>query len=154
MFSTARKAGLGVATLLCICGSMQSTAHHSVAGTYDVERLVEISGVITNVTLRNPHLTIELATRAQSGAEESWVVEMAAPNALVLRGMSPRDVLVVGRQVAIEAWPAKDGTNRASAHTLTTADGTTFDVTDNWGRLMVPDPEKFEVIDRWAPDAN
>jgi len=139
MFRVHMKAMLGVAALLGVCGSMPATAHHSVAGTYDMEGRVELSGTIAHVELRNPHLRIELTTRTESGEEATWLVEMAAPNALVQRGIDPREVIVVGRQVTIEAWPAKDGTQRASAHTLVASDGARLDVTDTFGRFMVLD---------------
>lgn len=154
MFRAQMKAGFGVAALLGVCASLPATAHHSVAGTYDMEGRVEISGTIAMVELRNPHLRIEVTNTTEPGESVRWLVEMAAPYALVQRGMSPGDVLVVGRQVTIEAWPAKDGTHRASAHTLVTADGATFDVTDTFGRFIVPDTQEFEVIDRWAPDSD
>jgi len=141
MFSAPMKAGLRVAALLGVCGSMQATAHHSVAATHDMEGLVAISGTITKVELINPHLKIELTTRTESGDEATWLVEMAAPNALAQRGMNPRDVFVVGRQVAIEAWPAKDGSRNASGRTLITPDGARLDITDTFGRFVVSGPE-------------
>ena len=146
MLSAQMKAGFGVAALLGVCGSMSATAHHSVAGTYDMEGRVVLSGTITNVELRNPHLRIELTITTESGEEAIWRVEMAAPGALVQqRGINPREVFVVGRQVSVEAWPAKDGTNSASAHTLVTADGTTIDVTDTFGRFIISEPDSLPL---------
>jgi hypothetical protein len=36
---------------------------------------------------------------------------------------------------------------------VVTEDGTRYDITDNFARFIVPNPEAFEVIDRWNPAA-
>jgi len=125
------------AAALAVLGPASAFAHHAVPQTFDMEMLTELSGSISRVELVNPHVVIELTTTDESGADAIWVVEMGAPNALIRRGFDPRELLVTGRRVTIEAWPAKDGTNSASANRLVTADGTAFNVVDGFGLSAV-----------------
>jgi Family of unknown function (DUF6152) len=111
-------------------------AHHSVSAAYDTDHIVEFVGVITETVLRNPHGFVTLAVTDDSGAEAAWKIEMAAPNALVLRGIQPKQLLAVGQRVTIEAWPARDGSHSASGHLLTLPDGTSVDITDTFGRAL------------------
>src|SRR5690606_1654415 len=102
-------------------------AHHSITSEYDATVLIELAGTIAAVEIVNPHVRITL----QSG-QGQWLVEMAAPNALLRRGVDPKALLTVGRQVTVEVFPALDGSLRVNGRTLT-ADGRRFDVGDGFG---------------------
>ena len=114
------------------------SAHHSVTAVYDTGRLVTLVGVITRVSVMNPHLTIDFKETTADGTETTWTVEMAPPNALKRRGFDPQ-VLKPGQQLAIESWLQKDGRREATGRTIVMADGRRFDVGDSLGWSMVRD---------------
>jgi hypothetical protein len=122
------------AVLLALAGYVvtPASAHHSVATTYDKNRLVALSGTIGKVELVNPHVKLELDAPRGDGTRITWAIELAAPRALLQRGVDPRELLGVGDSVTIESWLAKDGTNAANGRTLVTADGARYDVGDTW----------------------
>lgn len=115
-----------------LCALDAALAHHSVGGTYDIAKVVGMSGTIAKVELINPHTRMELAAFDANGRETRWLIEMAGPRALVERGADPRALLEVGRRVNVEAYLAKDGSRNANAQFLITADGVRFDVADRW----------------------
>jgi hypothetical protein len=120
-----------VAALVLSGGAL--SAHHSVTAIYDVDRLVTLVGVITRVSVANPHLTVDLKDARPNGAETTWTIEMAPPNALKRRGFDPQ-TLKPGQQIVIESWLQKDGRNEATGRTLLMSDGRRIDVGDslNW----------------------
>jgi hypothetical protein len=97
-------------------------AHHSVETDFDVSRTVKISGTISKVVFLNPHVTFSLDVKNPDGTVTNWNVETAAPNVL-MRGGITKDLFARGTTVAIDVYPAKDGSSKAAAHTLTLADG-------------------------------
>jgi hypothetical protein len=110
------------------------SAHHSVAATFDIDRIVALRGVVGEVRWLNPHATfsLEVADNA-AGAPAIWDVELPSPIALLRRGFK-RDDLKPGSNITIEVWVAKDGSHRAAgARTLTLEDGRTISANSMWG---------------------
>ena len=104
---------VGVLTVLLGFVSMATvlSAHHSRA-MYDVEKLVSVEGVVSDVQWRNPHMWITLDVPGTSGKTESWGFEGAGAASMVAAGISPT-ILKVGNKVKIIAHPPRD----SSKHT-------------------------------------
>ena len=77
-----------------------SFAHHSVAGFFDPEKLVEIEGVVKKVRWRNPHTVFEIDVTSQSGEVTTWRIESGALGVLRQRGLA-REFVQPGDQVKI-----------------------------------------------------
>lgn len=107
----ARKAG-GILTVLLGLVSMTTllSAHHSRA-MYDVDQLVSVVGVVTNVEWRNPHMWITLDVPGPNGKVESWGFEGSGAASMVASGISPQ-ILKVGNKVKIIAHPPRDKSKR------------------------------------------
>ena len=116
--------------VLLAAGAGAVSAHHSLTATYDIEKLVSLSGVIRRIELMNPHARVDLETPGLDGRAITWTIEMAPPNALVRRNVSLQ-TLTVGQQVVIESWVRKDGTPEATGRVLVLADGTRLEVGDS-----------------------
>ncbi len=114
-----------------VSGAARPSLHHSVTATYDVDRLVVLTGSIARVTVVNPHVKVDLRTAGPDGVT-MWTVEMAPPNALIRKGFDPRS-LQAGQQVTLESWLRRDGQPEATCRTLVTADGARIDVGDALG---------------------
>ena len=129
---------LGLVAVFGFNGAL--SAHHSVAASYDIDRMVPLVGVLTSVSVINPHVKVVLTETAQDGTETTWMVEMAPPNAMKRRGFDPR-TLKPGQQVVLESWLRKDGQKEATARTIVMPDGKRVDVGDALGWSMVPVPK-------------
>ena len=53
-------------------------AHHSFATHYDTNNIVEISGILSDVKMRNPHSFFEVDVTDAEGKTETWEVEAHA----------------------------------------------------------------------------
>ncbi len=78
------------------------SAHHSMTEfTRDV--VVEIEGVMSRVSWRNPHILYELTSTDDTGAETIWHLEGSAVSAQRRRGLTG-DEVSVGDAVRVAGW--------------------------------------------------
>ena len=111
---------LGVASVLgfvLAAGSVR--AHHSFAG-FDLEHPVVLTGTLTAIDWRNPHVEISIEIKDDQGQLESWRIEGGPPARLRDRGLT-RDVMAktIGQMVTIAAGLAKDGARHGHMRTIT-----------------------------------
>jgi hypothetical protein len=97
-------------------------AHHSLAAEFDVERMVEISGTITEMRWTNPHAWLYVDVKGADGSIQSWAVEFGSPNQLYRRGWSKTD-LPTGAAVSVSGYAPRDNSQRISATDVTLPDG-------------------------------
>ena len=88
------------------------SAHHSRA-MFDVEKLISVEGVVTEVQWRFPHMWIALEVPGPNGKTESWGFEGAGAAMMVASGIS-REILKVGNRVKIIAHPPRDSSKRTA----------------------------------------
>jgi hypothetical protein len=81
-------------------------AHHSHVA-YDVGRVVELTGTVSDVQWKNPHMLLSVDVPNQSGKVDTWHLEMSGVASTVSAGVTPQ-VLKVGNKVKIMASPSKD----------------------------------------------
>ena len=103
-------------------GTIPITAHHAFAAQYDINKPIELKGVVTRVEFLNPHIYFYIDVRDESGNAAHWSVEGGTPNSLRRAGWG-KDSLKVGDVVTISGSRAKDGTNLVAMHSLILADG-------------------------------
>jgi hypothetical protein len=80
--------------------SHASHAHHSFATHYDRNNVVEITGVLTDVKMRNPHSFFEVEVTKENGEKEVWASEAHAVPILRRLGIT-RNTLKVGDTITI-----------------------------------------------------
>ena len=105
-------------------------AHHSFTAEYDGSKPMNLVGVISKVDQQNPHgffyLNVPAAT--SGGRVTNWALETPGPNQLVQRGFTKemyQQMIDNKEKVTVKAYPARDGSKRAFAETVTRADGRT-----------------------------
>ena len=106
-------------------------AHHSVAATYDANRVVTFTGIITSVEWRNPHVVLHLEVKNADGNLVDWRMEMLGPKGLSAMGLD-QDAVPPGIEVSTEVWTARDGTKHGNIRNLHLPDGRNVDVGDRW----------------------
>jgi hypothetical protein len=70
----------------------------------------------------NPHAWIHVDVKADNGTVTRWMIEAAAPNALLRRGWNKQSLLP-GTEINVEGFQAKDGTNKGNGSIITFLDG-------------------------------
>ena len=97
-------------------------AHHAFAAEFDSTKPVSLRGNVMKVELINPHAWFHMDVKGDDGKVTRWMVEGAAPNALLRRGFT-QDSLPIGTEIVVQGFRAKDGANRANGSSITYTDG-------------------------------
>jgi len=116
------KAAVVVAALGALVVSIPVAAHHAFAAEYDGAKPVKLRGSVTKMEWINPHAWIHLDVKNPDGTVTKWMIEGAAPNALIRRGFN-RNSLLPGTELIVEGFLAKDGSNYANGRDMTFTDG-------------------------------
>jgi hypothetical protein len=112
---------LSVAALLMLV-PVSLWAHHAFAAEFDATKPVKLRGTVMKMDWINPHAWIHIDVKATDGKVTRWMIEAAAPNAMLRRGFN-QDSLPIGTEILIEGFQAKDGANRANGSSITYPDG-------------------------------
>src|SRR5438045_3627197 len=97
-------------------------AHHAFAAEFDAAKPIKFRGTVTKMEWINPHAWIHIDVKGDTGVVTSWMIEAAAPNALLRRGWTKQSLLA-GTEILVEGFQAKDGANRANGSIITFTDG-------------------------------
>ena len=112
-----------------LSAAMPVRAHHSAAAAFDSTKPVNVTGVVTEVRLENPHTWFFIDVADASGKVVNWGFEGTTPTALIRSGFK-RNSLKPGDKVSVKGVHARDTTQpRAAASTITLVEsGETFTV--------------------------
>ena len=97
-------------------------AHHAFAAEFDASKPIKFKGTVTKMEWINPHAWIHIDVKGEDGKITPWMIEAAAPNALLRRGWTKAS-LPAGVEILVEGFQAKDGANRANGSIITFTDG-------------------------------
>lgn len=100
----------------------RAVAHHSFAAEFDANKPVTVTGAVTKVEWRNPHIWVYLDVRNPDGSVSPWQCEGGAPNPMTRRGWN-RNTLKLGQELTIQGYRARDGSNTCNARTFKLPDG-------------------------------
>ena len=99
-------------------------AHHNMSALFDFNDRVTVSGTLSKIDWRNPH--IELVVDTKSGGEQvqSWSLEGPPPSFFRARDINKSDIeAALGKMVTAEASRARDGSRSGLLRVMTLPDG-------------------------------
>lgn len=99
-----------VASAVAFAISPLAGAHHSVAGQFDIQRTVTLSGTVSEVHWVNPHLYIEFDVKTPKEQAATWRLEGVPVGMARKAGLTLSMLKGHGETVTIVAHPARDGT--------------------------------------------
>lgn len=101
-------------------------AHHSAAATYDISKKLMLSGTVSKLEWKNPHIFYYIDVKDETGKVTTWAVESTAPNQLYRNGWRKTDLNIGDRVTLNDSSPARDGAKKAYGGKLTLSDGRTL----------------------------
>jgi hypothetical protein len=107
------------AALLCAFVPAAASAHHSFSAVFQMDKVTEIEGRVTEVHWINPHITIDVA--ASDG--QSWVVEAGPVNLLTRMGIE-KSMLDVGSTIKVRGNPGRRDAHLLWVSNILLANGT------------------------------
>ena len=110
------------AALVLLSVAIPVWAHHAFAAEFDAAKPIKFTGTVTKMEWINPHAWIHIDVKSEDGKVTPWMIEAAAPNALLRRGWT-KNSLLAGTVIVVEGYQAKDGANRANGSIITFTDG-------------------------------
>lgn len=97
-------------------------AHHAISAKFDETKAQTLSGVVTLVDWRNPHVHIFINVKNAKGVVENWAAELDSPIELQQNGWNSES-LKPGATVTVRGLAARNGSRQVWANAVTLADG-------------------------------
>src|SRR5262245_12919751 len=116
------KLAIVIAAVSLLAMAVPVRAHHAFADQFDGSKGIKQQGTGTKMELNNQHAWIHVDVKTPDGTVTQWMVEAAAPNALLRRGWTKEDLLP-GVVINVQGYQAKDGANRANGSIITFTNG-------------------------------
>jgi prepilin-type processing-associated H-X9-DG protein len=104
-----RYAATVLVAVLAVAGPA-ALAHHSVAGEFDVRKIVTLNGVVSDIEWANPHIYIHVDVKDAAGSVTTWRLESVPVAMMRKAGLSKVLLLGNGQRANVEAYLARDGT--------------------------------------------
>ena len=130
---------LPITALLLNLLTPQAKAHHGIAN-FDLNRDIELRGVITDVQFLNPHSWVYLAVAGDNGESVVWRCEMRGATVLRRSGWS-EEMFVAGSSIVVSGSPDRRDPTTCYLGTAVFADGSSV---DRYGQLR---PAPAEATD-------
>ena len=94
-----------VLVAMLMCGAAVS-AHHSVATFFELDKTVEVTGVVKEYRLVNPHMRMVIEA-TKDGKPETWTLTGGVTGDLRAAGWLP-DSIAIGEMVTVSGPPARN----------------------------------------------
>ena len=98
------------AVAVCGLGVGAASAHHSLAGQFDVNKSFHVSGVVTRVDWVNPHVYVTVDAKGADGKTVTYRFESLPVAMMRKSGLTKQALVGNGEKIEIDAYPARDGT--------------------------------------------
>jgi len=100
------------------------SAHHNMSGIFDFNDRVTLTGTLTKLDWRNPHIELDIDAKRDGGQIEEWKAEGPAPIFFRTRDTNKADFEnAIGKAVKLEVSRARDGSRSGLLRNITLPDG-------------------------------
>lgn len=106
---------------LWLLASEAAFAHHSFSAQYDANKKESVTGLVTKVEWRNPHIYFYMDVTDDAGKVTVWQLELASVQAMQGRGFT-KDKLHLGDRVKVAGFRARDGSPLLDVRSIEMAD--------------------------------
>jgi hypothetical protein len=137
---------LAAAVIGLALAGLSLSAHHEILGKFDEGRRMTLSGIVTLVDWRNPHVHVFVNVRDDRRNDVNWAVELESPIDLQRSGWNAQSVRP-GDAVRVEGMAARDGSRQVWGTSMVLA-ATGRQVLNATPRT--PSPMSGKPTPRWA----
>jgi len=104
--------------------TVSESAHHNMTALFDLNDRVSLSGTLTKVDWRNPHIYLDVDARRDGGTVEAWKAEGPPPNFFKTRDTPKADFeKAIGKAITLEVSRARDGSRSGLMRIITLSGG-------------------------------
>jgi hypothetical protein len=108
---------IAAAAAASLLGGTALRAHHAFAAEFDVNKPLKLEGKLKKWDMVNPHSWFHVDVKGVT-----WQIEGGSPNQLIRMGVT-KNTVPIGTALIIEAYQAKDGSNKAVGRNFVLPDG-------------------------------
>jgi Family of unknown function (DUF6152) len=108
------------ASLLALASPL--LAHHGRGATYDADKEITLTGTVTELAWRNPHVAIYMDVKDANGKVVNWAFESSNVSTMSREGWS-RNVLKPGQIITVTFNPSRAGAAIGIVRKVVLADG-------------------------------
>jgi Family of unknown function (DUF6152) len=132
----------GVLTWICALtisiSSIHGRAHHSLSGSYEMNREITIEGLVTVFQFINPHPFVTVSVESPRGEKQQWRAELDNRSELVDIGMTS-ETFKPGDRVIIVGNPGHDKAQTIYVRRLNRpSDGLKYEQPDTTPSIQIP----------------
>ena len=99
-------------------------AHHNMSAIYDFNDKITMTGTLSKMDWRNPHIELIVETKNGGTEVQTWSLEGPSPSFFRSRDINKSDVeTAIGKPVTAEASRARDGSLAGLLRTMTLPGG-------------------------------
>jgi hypothetical protein len=103
------RAGTALAVLLILLAGSLS-AHHSASAVFDLSQTFTLTGTLTRLDWRNPHMEFIVEAKDARDQVKVWVIQGASIRVFQNQNITLSDFeQAIGKPLTVEAHPAKEG---------------------------------------------
>lgn len=108
--------------VLMAVAAIPASAHHTVANGVDTSKLATLTGTITSVEWKNPHVIYHLAVPDATGTRVDWEIESRHLQGMRREGIDS-ETIKIGDAVTMNVMLMRDGSHHAATASMVLADG-------------------------------
>ena len=113
---------LAAVSVSLVLSAAALVAHHSISVNFDTTKAFDVTGIVKEVKIRNPHSQIVLDVTNPDGSVKEWFIEWNDKNAMVRRKVA-FERLTVGDKITVNVNPNRTENNVGFFRTATLPDG-------------------------------